>query len=190
MILWLWQNLSYCLILLSGEGRWDNWAVHFEHCANFNRWAEDDKLRFLKVRLISRAHSIIQRLSDDQKDTCEHAMEALHQWFKPASKHELYLTELFTRRRRPIECWANFANDLCRLSSKAYPELGQKATDQLALIVSALTVHKKKKSNSIHYEKSKQDGTWMAGKRAYCKAYYIQHNERMKTLARIAYKIN
>ena len=60
----------------------------------------------------------------------------------------------------------------------------------IVLIVSALTVHKKKKSNSIQYEKRKQDGTWMAGKRAYSKAYYIQHNKRMKTQARIAYKIN
>ena len=58
------------------------------------------------------------------------------------------------------------------------------------LDVSALTVRKKKKNNSIDYEKRKQDGAWMAGKRAYSKAYYIQHNERMKTQARIAYKIN
>ena len=189
MILWLWQNLSYCLILSLGKA--DGTTGPFTlSTANFNRWAEDDKLRFLKVCLIGRAQSVIQRLSDDQKDTCEHAMEALHQCFKPASKRELYLTELFTRRRRPIECWANFANNLCRLSSKAYPELGQKATDQLALIVSALTVRKEKKSNSIHYEKSKQDGAWMAGKGAHCKAYYIQHNKRTKTLARIAYKIN
>ena len=47
-----------------------------------------------------------------------------------------------------------------------------------------------KKNYSIDYEKRKQDGTWMAGKRAYSKAYYIQHNKRMKTQARIAYKIN
>ena len=60
----------------------------------------------------------------------------------------------------------------------------------IVLIVSALTVRKKKKNNSIQYEKRKQDGAWMAGKRAYSKAYYIQHNKRMKTQARIAYKIN
>ena len=59
----------------------------------------------------------------------------------------------------------------------------------IVLIVSALTV-RKKKNNSIDYEKMKQDGAWMAGKRAYSKAYYIQHNKRMKTQARIAYKIN
>ena len=61
----------------------------------------------------------------------------------------------------------------------------------IVLIVSALTVRIKKKSNSIQYENRKQDGAWMAGKRAYSKAYYIQHNKRMmKTQARIAYKIN
>ena len=38
--------------------------------------------------------------------------------------------------------------------------------------------------------KRKQEGAWMAGKRAYSKAYYIQHDKRMKTQARIAYKIN
>ena len=46
----------------------------------------------------------------------------------------------------------------------------------------------RKKNNSIDYEKRKQDGVWMTGKRAYSKAYYIQHNKRMKTQARIAYK--
>ena len=61
----------------SEDGQWDDWAVHFEHCADINCWTEDDKLRFLKVRLIGRAQSVFQRLSDDQKDTCEHAMEAL-----------------------------------------------------------------------------------------------------------------
>ena len=55
----------------------------------------------------------------------------------------------------------------------------------ILLIVCALTV-RKKKSNSIDYEKRKQDGAWMAGKRDYSKAYYIQHNKRMKTQARIA----
>ena len=51
-------------------------------------------------------------------------------------------------------------------------------------------MRKKKKNNSIDYEKRKQHGTWMAAKRAYSKAYYIQHNKRMKTQARIAYKID
>ena len=60
----------------------------------------------------------------------------------------------------------------------------------IVLIVSALTVRKKTKSNSIQYEKRKQDSACMAGKRAYSKAYYIQHNKRMKTQGRIAYKIN
>ena len=85
------------------------------------------------MRLIGRAQSVFQHLSDDRKDTCEHAMEALHQWFELASKRELYLTELSTRRQRPTKSWANFANDLRRLPSKAYPDPGQKATDQLAL---------------------------------------------------------
>ena len=38
--------------------------------------------------------------------------------------------------------------------------------------------------------KIKKDKAWIAGMKAYCKAYYIRNNKRMKTQARIAYKIN
>ena len=38
--------------------------------------------------------------------------------------------------------------------------------------------------------KHKKDKAWRAGMKAYCKAYYIRNNKRMKTQARIAYKIN
>ena len=59
----------------------------------------------------------------------------------------------------------------------------------IVLIVSALCA-KRRKAIQFNMKKRKQDGRWMAGKRASSKAYYIQHNKRMKTQARIAYKIN
>ena len=60
----------------------------------------------------------------------------------------------------------------------------------IVIIVTALTVRKKKKINAQNYDKNRIDKAWMAGMKAYSKAYYIQHNKRVKTQARIAYKIN
>ena len=63
----------------------------------------------------------------------------------------------------------------------------------LALIVAnvtALTVHKKKKINAQNYDKNRKDKALMAGMKAYSKDYYIRNNKRIKSMARIAYKIN
>ena len=60
----------------------------------------------------------------------------------------------------------------------------------IVAIVTALTVRKKKKINAQNYDKNRKDKMWMAGMKAYSKAYYIQHNKRVKSQARIAYKIN
>ena len=60
----------------------------------------------------------------------------------------------------------------------------------IVVIVTALTVRKKKKVNAQNYDKNKKDKMWMAGMKAYSKAYYIQNNKRIKSQARIAYKIN
>ena len=60
----------------------------------------------------------------------------------------------------------------------------------IVAIVTALTVRKKKKINAQNYDKNRKDKMWMAGMKAYSKAYYIQHNKRVKSQARIAYNIN
>ena len=60
----------------------------------------------------------------------------------------------------------------------------------IVVIVTALTVSKRKKVNAQNYHKHKKDKAWIAGMKAYCKAYYIRYNKIMKIQARIAYKIN
>ena len=117
----------------SGEARWVDWIVHFQNCAEVNQWDDAAKLSFLKVRLIGRAQTTFQRLTDDNRDTFDNAIVALKERFEPSSKRELYLAEFSTRKRRPNEHWADYAEDLRRLSSKAYPDLEDKATEQLAL---------------------------------------------------------
>ena len=53
--------------------------------------------------------------------------------FKPASKRELYNTELQVQNKRQDEGWADFAEKLRRLTEKAFPELDAKSLEQMAL---------------------------------------------------------
>ena len=115
------------------DWNWDDWATHFDNCSEINGWDATAKLKFLKVRLTGRAQSVFQRLPDDQKDTFAHATTALQKWFEPVSKQQLYAIELSTRRKRPTESWADLADYLRKLASKAYPDLAREGTDQLAL---------------------------------------------------------
>ena len=120
----------------SGEasaGRWDDWIVHFKNCSEVNHWDDTAKLAFLKVRLVGRAQTAFQQIPEDSRNTFDAAVTALEKRFEPPSKREVYLAEFSARRRKLTETWADFAEDLRKLSRKAYPELTAEATEQLAL---------------------------------------------------------
>ena len=117
----------------SGEAGWDEWIIHFNNCAEVNKWDAATKMSFLKVRLVGRAQTAFQQLPAESRATFDEACKALKERFEPSSKRELYLAEFSTRRRKPAESWADYASDLRQLVAKAYPDLGQDATEQLAL---------------------------------------------------------
>ena len=84
---------------------------------------------------------MFQRLSEEDKSSFYNAVVALTTRFEPDSKRELYLTEFSTRKCTISKNWAGYAEDLCRLSTKAYPDLDSKATEQIALtqFISSIT---------------------------------------------------
>ena len=53
--------------------------------------------------------------------------------FEPDSHRELYLSKFSTRKRRPGEGWAEYADELRVLADKAFPELEEQARERLAL---------------------------------------------------------
>jgi len=118
----------------SGEGSWDEWISHFENVAAVNAWDGDSaKLKWLKVRLTGRAQRAFQQFTEESRGSYSHAKKALQERFDPDSRRELYAVELNTRRKRKGEGWADFAEDLRRLTDKAYPDLQEEARERLAL---------------------------------------------------------
>ena len=132
--------------------------THFKNCAEVNNWDGDTKLKFLKVRLTGRAQTAFRRLPDDQKGTFDDAVAALTERFEPKSKRDLYVAELLTREKKLTESWGDLAEELRQIATKAYPDLGAAAAEQLALTHYHSCIHdiqlalpvKQKSPTSLH----------------------------------------
>ena len=117
----------------SGEKDWDQWKYHFENFAAVNGWDDDNKLKWLKVRLIGRAKTAFQRLPNETKASFADSMTALKKRFDPPGRQARYQSEFHTRKKKATESWAEYAEDLETLAEKAFLNLGQDGREQLAL---------------------------------------------------------
>ena len=119
-------------IYQGGEG-WDDWIARFENVATVNGWDAEAKLNWIKVCLAGRAQKEFQSLPEASQADYERARTALTERFEPASKQELYNAEPQVRAKRQNEGWADFAEELQRLTEKSFPELDAKNLEQIAL---------------------------------------------------------
>ena len=119
--------------IFTGEGNFDDWISHFESVAAINKWSDGEKLLWLKVRLTGKAHLAFDQLARESQESYVIARKALQERFKPESKRMLYKAEFETRRKKKLESWADFSDDLRRLADKAFPTLQVKAREELAL---------------------------------------------------------
>ena len=58
---------------------------------------------------------------------------ALNERFEPKSRQTRYQAEFQTRRKKKVEGWVEFADDLRTLAEKGFPNLSEEAREQLAL---------------------------------------------------------
>ena len=117
----------------SGEGSFEDWIDQFESIAEINRWDDEKKLRWLKVRLMGRALMAYKKFPVTARASFKNAARALQERFEPGSRRDLYLAEFQTRRKVKTESWPEFGEDLLTLVDKAYPLLDNEARQQLAL---------------------------------------------------------
>ena len=116
-----------------GTASFSEWLDHFESVAAINDWDDNAKLLLMRVRLIGRAQTAYGRLSESKKGDYLTLKKSLKERFEPDSRCELYLSEFSTRTRKAGEGWAEYADDLRLLADRAFPELEEKAREQLAL---------------------------------------------------------
>eukprot|EP00731_Ephydatia_muelleri_P023718 Em0015g1301a len=118
----------------SGISRWDDWIEHFEDCAAVNKWdSDEEKLKWIRVRLTGKAHTAYRRLAQDARTKYGECKDALRRRFHPDSSSDLHMAELQVRKRQNDEDWASFGDALRVLADKAYPDLEEKARERLAL---------------------------------------------------------
>lgn len=118
----------------SGEESWDQWIFHFESAAEINKWDAATRLQWLKVSLTGRALAAFQRLAAESVADYKTVKETLQERFEPSCRRERYQTELQTAKRKK-EGWADLTDRLRTLAQKGYPDLEDKAKEQLALNV-------------------------------------------------------
>ena len=117
----------------NGTGNFNEWISHFKGIAAINKWTDEDKGLWLKVRLTDKAHVALMRLPNDAHETYVSLKAALKERFKSSSKQEVYKAEFESRRKRSTESWGDFGDELLQLVDKAFPSLQPEAKEQLAL---------------------------------------------------------
>ena len=116
-----------------GQAPWGDWKLHFDDVAAVNGWNADQKLQWLRVRLIGRAQKAFYRLPEENRATYDAAARALQERFQPKSRMTRYQAEFESRCKKRAEGWADYAENLCSLADKAYPDLQPEARERLAL---------------------------------------------------------
>ena len=118
--------------MFTGDDNFDHWISHFESVSTVNKWTDDDKLLWLRVRLTGRHSGTWSTVSREPRSYTT-VKKALQERFELESKRMLYKAEFETRRKKSAETWADFGDDLCRLTDKAFPTVQLEAHKQLAL---------------------------------------------------------
>ena len=117
----------------SGTGTFSEWIEHFEAVAAINKWDDEAKLLWLRVRLVGGAQTAYGRLPAEAKASYGDLKKALKGRFEPEVLKERHLAQFQTRKKTKAEGWAEFADAVKLLTDKAYPELEDKARECLAL---------------------------------------------------------
>ena len=117
----------------TGEGSFTDWTRHFTNVAEVNKWKDDERLLWLKVRLGGKAQTAFEKLPNESQASFERAVAALRDRFEPASQREMYVAKFHARTKKSGEGWADFADNLRVLVDKAYPQLDLDARHLIAL---------------------------------------------------------
>jgi transposase InsO family protein len=106
--------------IFDGKEPVNSFLAHFEVCAKFNSWSEEQKVSWLQWSLKGRAQQILWDLPSDKLASYDLIRNTLRQRFGSEHQTELYKLELRNRRRGPRESLSDVMQDVRRLMVLAY----------------------------------------------------------------------
>ena len=109
------QSITHPLVLpekFDGTGNFAEWINHFESIAALNKWSEEEKTLWIRVRLTEKAYVALMQLTGSTTGAHSSIKQALREHFEPSSKQELYKTKFESRRKQKSESRGDFADDL------------------------------------------------------------------------------
>lgn len=110
-----------------------SFIAHFEVCAHFNGWSNEQKVSWLKWSLKGRAQQILWDLPPTQLTSYESIVSSLRQRFGSDSQSEVYKLELRSRRRGPHESLSDLMQDIRRLMVLAYSATTSEMWESVAI---------------------------------------------------------
>ena len=117
------QSIASKIPAFTGKETWQIWFNRFNDVARIKHWTPDQKLEELLPRLQGTAGEFVyDQLAPATRRDYASLIEELHNRFRVVETRKTYGTQLCNRIQKPGESVEDFAADLKRLYTKAYPE--------------------------------------------------------------------
>ena len=102
-----------------GKGCIEAHITQFNIAANRNKWAEEEKIDFMKISLSGEASNILKDIKEDI--SFEELVQRLTSRYGSLDQVEAYRVQLKSRRRKRGESLSDLMKDIRRLFTLAYP---------------------------------------------------------------------
>ena len=116
-----------------GSVTWEEYASHFEDCAELSNWDYHTKVLYLAASLRGSARTFYMSLESEEKRNYFALTARMKQRFGSSKHTSKWLSALEDRRRQPGESITTLGDDLRQLAKKGYPNLDNKAQESIAL---------------------------------------------------------
>ena len=117
----------------NGDEDWESYLNHFEICAKLGRWSYQDRVLYLAASLRGNAQVYYMTLMPTERSSYHTLVVKLGLRFSNARQQPMWISRLEARVRRQNESIAELADDLRRMSQRAYSSLNNEAKEMLAL---------------------------------------------------------
>uniref|UniRef100_A0A5S6Q464 Reverse transcriptase domain-containing protein n=1 Tax=Trichuris muris TaxID=70415 RepID=A0A5S6Q464_TRIMR len=119
--------------VFDGTGSMRDWFESFVACAYLNGWSDEEKLKWLKVRLGGQALRAFLCFSDEESKSYQMAKVKLTARFDPPEHAPLHRLEFDAHGRSNSETWQSYAGVLRCIAERAFPDFSPEVRDFLAL---------------------------------------------------------